>query len=101
MFAKLENNALHEPRFPLRGERDVFTTDAAILAEYGYKAVRYTETPELADNEFVTPVYTETDMEIVVTWEVHEVEPSDEADEADYINALRDLGVDTDEEENA
>ena len=29
------------------------------------------------------------------------IEEDDEATEADYINALRELGVDTDEEENA
>ncbi len=101
MFAKLIDNELHEPRFPLRGEKDVFTTDATILAEYGYKDVVYTDTLTLAENEYMTPIYTETETEIVVTWEVHEVEPSDEADEADYINALNELGVDTDEEENA
>lgn len=101
MFAKLENNALHEPRFPIGENEDIFTNDPVVLAEYGYKAVRYTDSPELAENEYVTPVYTETETEIVVTWEVHEIESSDEATEADYINALRDLGVNTDEEENA
>lgn len=40
-------------------------------------------------------VYTETDIPI------EQDEPSDEATEEDYINALRELGVDTDEEENA
>lgn len=40
-------------------------------------------------------VYTETDIPI------EQDEPSDEATEADYINALHELGVDTDEEENA
>lgn len=41
-------------------------------------------------------VYTETDIPI------EPIEPIEEdATEADYINALRDLGVDTNEEENA
>ena len=40
-------------------------------------------------------VYIETDIPI------EQDEPFDEATEADYINALRELGVDTDEEENA
>lgn len=40
-------------------------------------------------------IYTETDIPI------EQDEPSDEATEADYINALRELGVAIDEEENA
>jgi len=40
-------------------------------------------------------VYTETDIPI------EPIEEDDEATEADYINALRELGVDTNEEENA
>lgn len=40
-------------------------------------------------------VYTETDIPI------EQDEPSDEATEADYIAVLNELGVDTDEEENA
>ena len=40
-------------------------------------------------------VYTETDIPI------EQDEPSDEATEVDYINALNELGVETDEEENA
>ena len=98
IFARLIEGKLREPRFPLGEHEDIFTTDPVILAEYGYKAVRYTDTPELADNEYVTPIYTETETEIVVTWDVHE---DDTATEADYINALNELGVDTNEEENA
>ena len=86
MYAKLENGGLRLPVFPLRGEHDVFTTDAEIFAEYGYKVVRYTETPEFAENEYVTPIYTETETEIVVTWEVHEVEPDINSD---YIEAAK------------
>ena len=43
-------------------------------------------------------VYTETDIPIEP---IEQDEPSDEATEADYINALRELGVNTNEEENA
>lgn len=43
-------------------------------------------------------VYTETDIPIEP---IEPIEEDDEATEADYINALRDLGVNTDEEENA
>ena len=98
MFAKLIDNELHEPRFPLRGDHDVFTTDEEILREYGYKPVVYDETPELAENEYVTPIYTESETQIIVTWEVH---IDDTATEQDYINALNELGVNVDEEENA
>ena len=90
MYAKLENGGLRLPVFPLGEYEDIFTNDPVILAEYGYKAVRYTETPNLAENAFVTPIYTETATEIVVSWEIHE---SDEATEEDYINALAELGV--------
>ena len=96
MYAKLIDSELHEPHFPLRGERDVFTTDADILREYGFKPVRYTDQPELAENEYTTPIYTETEDEIIVTWEVHE---DDTATEADYLAALAELGVQIDEEE--
>ena len=96
MYCKLVNGRLEAVRFPIGESNDIFTNDESILLEYGYKPVVYEETPELQENEYVTPIYTETAAQIIVSWEIHE---STEATEADYLAALAKLGVNVDEED--
>ena len=96
-YGKLINGLIRFMRFPIGENEDIFTNDETIIRQCGYKSIIFEEQPALAENEYVTPIYTETETEIVVTWEVH---VSDDATEEDYINALSDLGVDTNEEEN-
>lgn len=95
-YCKLINDEIIDVRFPIGDNNDIFTNDEAILREYGYKPVVYAEQPELAKNEYVTSIYTETETQINVTWEVHK---NDEATEQDYIAALAELGVNVNEEE--
>lgn len=95
-YCKLINNNLVDVHFPIGENCDIFTNDETILAQYGYKPVVYEDTPELAENEYVTPIYTETETEIIVSWEIHE---SDEATEEDILAAFEVLGVDLSEEE--
>ena len=95
-YCKLINDELIDVRFPIGETNHIFTNDPTILAQYGYKPVVYEETPELAKNEYVTPIYTETENAINVTWEVHETELDTNSD---YIEAAKILLGE--EEENA
>lgn len=74
-YAKLnEDGALTYYRQPLRTEtRDIFTTDPAILAEYGYYPLRYTDAPEVDEHHAAVPHWEQGDGEIVQVWVIEEV----------------------------
>lgn len=74
-YAKLNTDGtLTYYRQPLRTEtRDIFTTDSAILAEFGYFPLRYTDEPEADEYHTAVPHWEQGEGEIVQVWEVEEI----------------------------
>lgn len=98
-YARLAGGALSLLRLPIKAAgADVFTNDPAILLAHGCKPVIYEDEPEISGGEYLVPEYSETADSITDGWRIEE---SDGATEDDYLSALRELGVDTDEEEDA
>lgn len=78
-YAKLENGKITGYRQPIRtGERDIFTTDPSILAEYGYYPLRYTDAPEVDEHHAAVPHWEQGENEIVRVWTVEEIPETDE-----------------------
>lgn len=77
---RLENGQLMPYRQPLRTEtEDIFTTDPAILAEFGYYPLRYTDPPEADETHTAVSRWEMGAGEIVQVWTVEEI-PAPEAD---------------------
>ena len=66
MKAKLINNQLEYFQQPSW----ILGDASAYAAEQGYKEVTYSEYPVLETNQYVREIYTETETEIVVSYEV-------------------------------
>ena len=97
-YAKLDGNTLiYAPNILYDGNVQIINASAEKHAENGYLPIERTEQPESVDGFYFMPIYTETDGRIVQEWEQHEIPVTDEATEADYINALEELGVKFDE----
>lgn len=90
-FVKLNTDGtLTYYRQPIRtATRDIFTTNAAILAEYGYYPLRYIDAPEVDEHHAAVPHWEQVDNEIVQVWGIEEVEPIPETDELSDSEALR------------
>lgn len=96
-YGHLKDNALvYAPNILFEGSVQIINATAEKYTEHGYSPIERTQQPE-ADGFYFTPIYTETDGKIVQGWEKHETPETDEATEADYINALEELGVDFNE----
>ena len=74
MYGKLVNGELRGAPRPIRTENgDVFTTDPALLLQYGYKPIITAEYP--SDGKSYISSWAETETEIVQVWT--EVQQSD------------------------
>lgn len=92
-FARLDNGSLiFAPNILFDGDVQIINASAEKYAEHGYLPIERTTQPE-AEGFYYTPVYTEQNGKIVEDWEQHEIPQTDEATEADYINAFEELGV--------
>ncbi len=92
-YGQLKDNTLvYAPNILFDGAVQIINATAEKYAEHGYLPIARTTQPE-AEGFYFTPVYTEQNGRIVEGWEQHEIPKTDEATEADYINALEDLGV--------
>ena len=96
MFGKLIDGDIQYFKPPMRTEtEDIFTNDAELLLAHGWKEIVYTDPPEAPEGYVAVSHWEETETQIVQAWTFAE----EEAEEADYLNALDELGVNTDEEE--
>ena len=67
MFGKLLNGELRGAPRPIKtSEGDVFTTDPALLLQYGYKPIITAVYP--SDGGYYTESWTETETEIKQVW---------------------------------
>ena len=90
-YAQLKDNSLvYAPNILFDGDVQIINATAEKYAENGYLPIERTTQPE-AEGYYFTPVYTERNGKIVESWEQHEIPNT--ATEADYINALEELGV--------
>lgn len=91
-YARLDRgNFEYAPNIIYCGDKQIINASAEEYASLGWLPIIKTEPPEADENSYYTPIYTESDGKIVQSWERHEI--PEEATEADYINALEDLGV--------
>ena len=75
MYGKLVNGELRGAPRPIKtSEGDVFTTDPALLLQYGYKPIITAEYP--SDGKSYIDSWTETETEITQIWT--EVQQSDD-----------------------
>lgn len=83
-YAKLINNfPVYAPNPILHNGSYIGNPPASIYEADGYKPVRYTEVPEVEPGYVAVPGWTETEDEIVQTWEIVEApEPELSPDEA-------------------
>lgn len=81
MFGKLVDGELRGAPRPIRTENgDVFTTDPALLLQYGYKPIIMADYP--SDGGYYTESWTETESEIRQIWTSAEPHEDISADEA-------------------
>ena len=67
MYGKLVNGELRGAPRPIKtSEGDVFTTDPALLLQYGYKPIITAVYP--SDGKYYTDSWTETETEITQVW---------------------------------
>ena len=67
MYGKLVDGELRGAPRPIRTENgDVFTTDPALLLQYGYKPIIMAEYP--SDGKYYTESWTETESAIKQIW---------------------------------
>lgn len=91
-YARLDRgNFEYAPNIIFIGDRQIINASAEEYDSLGWLPIVKSEMPESGDGYYFTPIYTESDGRIIQQWEKHEI--PDEATEADYINALEDLGV--------
>ena len=85
MYAKLINNQLDYFKQP-----DFILGDASSYAtEQGYKEVTYSDYPVLEVNQYVREIYTETETEIVVDYEILTSEVIQEPTLEDKVSELQ------------
>lgn len=97
-YAQLKgSNLVYAPNILFDGDVQIINASAEKYAEHGYLPIERTKQPEIQEGFYFTPTFTEADGKIVQGWEKHEIPEIDEATEADYINALEELGVIFDE----
>ena len=81
IYGKLVDGALHGAPRPIKtSEGDVFTTDPALLLQYGYKPIITAEYP--SDGRYYTESWTETESQIMNIWRAAEPPVDISADEA-------------------
>ena len=96
MYAKLnDNNLRYAPKSVTVGRTHYNPPPVEWLAENGYLPVEFTPRPEPVEGYTWVSRWEQTETAIVLVWE--QVELPEEADESDYIGALRELGVSVDD----
>ena len=94
IYGKLVGGALHGAPRPIKtSEGDVFTTDPALLLQYGYKPIITAEYP--SDGKSYIDSWTETETEITQVWT--EQPQTDEATLEQLEAALHQIGGAVDE----
>lgn len=74
MYAKLTDGKLEIYKQPLHtDEGDIFTNNAATLAEYGFYSLFYTPAPETDERHYAVPHWEQGENEIVQVWTVEEI----------------------------
>lgn len=92
-YARIDRDRFeYAPNIVYIGDRQIINASAEEYASLGWLPIIKTERPEADENSYYTPIYTEQGGKIIQQWEKHEI--PDAATEADYINALEELGVD-------
>ena len=88
-YAKLINGVIHPAPNPIRVVNVVIGNPPGEVYEAeGYKAVRYTEPPVVAEGYVAVPGWEEQDEEIVQTWTVELAPVSEEEALVRYANEL-------------
>ena len=91
-YARLDRgNFEYAPNILHIGDKQIINATAEEYASLGWLPIVKTDMPNAEEGFFYSPFYTENDGKIVQQWE--KVEIANEATEADYINALEELGV--------
>ena len=94
IYGKLVGGELRGAPRPIRTENgDVFTTDPALLLQYGYKPIILTDCP--SDGKSYIDSWTETETEITQVWT--EQPQTDEATPEQLEAALHQIGGAVDE----
>ena len=92
MYGKLVNGELRGAPRPIKtSEGDVFTTDPALLLQYGYKPIITAEYP--SDGGYYTESWTETDTEITQVWT--EIPQMDEISDSEALSIITERDVQT------
>ena len=88
-YAKLINNNLVLASNPIIvGDRQIGNPPAEVYTAEGYKPVRYTDPPVVAEGYVAVPGWEETAEEIVQTWTVEQVPITEEEALVRYANEL-------------
>lgn len=79
-YAKLKaDNLLSYYRQPIHTDtHDIFTTNPATLAEYGFYPLCYTVPPEVDEHHVAVPHWEQVENEIVQVWTIEEIPETDE-----------------------
>ena len=92
MYGKLVNGELRGAPRPIRTENgDVFTTDPALLLQYGYKPIITAEYP--SDGKSYIDSWTETETEITQIWT--ELPQTDEISDSEALSIITERDVQT------
>lgn len=79
MFAKLTDGKIEIYKQPIHTDcGDIFTNNAATLAEYGFYPLYYTPAPETDEKHYAIPHWEQGEGEIVQVWIIEEIPETDE-----------------------
>ncbi len=97
-YAKLNETGIeYAPNILIVGDKQVINAPAEEYIKQSWLPVERTQQPEAAEGFYFTPYYEEEKGRIVQKWAMNEAPKDDSASEADYINALNELGVEFNE----
>ena len=87
MYAKIENGELRGAPRPIRTENgDVFTTDPALLLQYGYKPIIMAEYP--SDGKSYIDSWAETETEIIQVWTEQQQSDNDPISDSEALEII-------------
>lgn len=86
MYAKLTAGKIEIYKQPIHTETgDIFTTNAATLAEYGYYPLYYTPAPETDERHYAIPHWEQGENEIVQVWVIEDIPETDEIPDSEAL----------------